>query len=101
MENNAEACRIPIDLEYYIEKRDWNSVSVLCTIDEIIEKYKDVLNWKLIAYNRKITPEFYGKYEKYLEKYLQVIANSEYYGFLPSRDYFQNLLCEKKHKKNL
>ena len=48
-----------------IEEQEWNKLSMFPLPPEIVEKYKDKLNWKIILHNWNITPEFYEKYKEY------------------------------------
>lgn len=68
--------------EEFIEKENWEGLSLFYVSDEITEKYKDKLNWLTVVCNWTITPEFYFKYEKYLHPYLDIICSDERMGFL-------------------
>jgi hypothetical protein len=52
---------------------EWNKLSMFPLPENIIDKYIEKLNWKIIAFNWNITKEFYEKYESHLKKYLHYI----------------------------
>lgn len=58
--------------EICIINEDWKNLSLRNLPNDIIEKYKDKLNWETIAWNWFIDKEFYDKYEQYLRPYIKL-----------------------------
>lgn len=56
-------------IEELIKKCQWDKLSLRYISDEITEKYRNFLNWKIISANWDITQEFYDKYHNELKDY--------------------------------
>jgi len=70
------------DPNKYILEEEWDNLSLQYVSDEITEKYKDKLNWSIIASNWQIDQQFYEKFRRQLDPCTQILKLRQQHGFL-------------------
>jgi len=61
------------DFDYFVKREEWDNVSLRFVSIETTEKYKNQLNWAIVASNWEIDQEFYQQFRTYLQPYTDIL----------------------------
>lgn len=80
--DNYKDCNFKVNIDKYINSNDWDNLSIQYVSDDITSKYKDKLNWSIIATNWIIDQEFYDKYKQQLKPFRYILKIRKQNGFI-------------------
>lgn len=70
------------DVGTCVREENWDELSLKYVSDELTTKYKDKLNWSMIATNWPISQAFYEKFKQELAPHTSILRVRQQHGFI-------------------